>query len=1400
MTDSSTNKRPPKPKSRNKLLRYLVTIPLSLIALFLLLLSLGVFFLSSTESGSALLLNKVSDTFADLKIEGVKGRLLSDLNIQHIFWEKDGLEIDVMDAELTALDVIPSISLDTLHAKHITISLPEDEEKKQYKPFEITLPDLHLPIDINLKNVDVDELHIKQGDALVQLRNVKLSTNIINDTLKLHNLSGNLYDDAGEVIVKAKGEMGLSTPHPLDLAVAIKGDSTRIGVGELDISAKGKVVDYQLLSKGHWKYAEYPEYKLTLLGKGNLEQLDVESLHLDGTAGIADLKGRMSWSPELNWQLTLTGDGLNPAPFVADYSGDLAMEWLTTGSLTDKLTIQLELKKLTGQLQDYPIDASLQMTIKDEVFSLSTLQASVGDNTLTADGKGQADSKNNISINWQLDAPKLAQLHPSVNGKLKADGKLTGKMDGSELSILFNSLKGKVLNYPINAKGRVQLNGQLISAEDLIVNVGKNQLTLNGSADEQQGIDWKLNARNLSQLHPDITGSVKAAGNAKGLLDGTRAALHIDHLKGKLQGYPITASGDVKLQNEAVTAKSIRLNVGKNQITLSGNSAEDLGIQWAVNAPNINQLYADIKGNIKGSGQLSGALDGSSYQLKVQSLNGKVEGRPLNIKGYITSESGQLTLKDLTVLAGKNHLQADGKASEPFDLRWKIDAPTLSQVWPTLGGSLKGQGILAGSIEKLHIKADLKGKQLRYEDIKLAAIDLKADQNGEIYTLKTTLKALKLADNVIEQATIDGKGSIENHTVKLAVQHKDGKLKTQAQGSWKDEQWKGQIKKLGLRDTPAGNWNLTKPVSINASAEQVTSSSFCLVNAQRASLCSEGQWSANNGIKAKGKLKQIPLAMGKPWLPDNITLPGLVNADFDFKEINGKPNGVLDLRLPNSSITIKDEKGRVETVQYTNANAKVTINNKHAKLNSTIDVKGRGTLSAEGKVDLAKNSKLSRIDAKAKLSIPDIHWIQQLSNDIDELKGTIDGIVVVKGTLGKPIVTGSATLKNASLFLPETGARLQAVNLTAQANRADQMIIKGSLKAGQGILQANGKLYLANLPNWKADLKLVGNNLLLMNTHEVQAQVSPNLTIKAEPKAVLITGTLKIPETTVTLRELPSSAMQRSDDIVIVGRTAQPSTSKSNKTAANKQQQSPIAIKPNVVIELGDKVSFSGFGFNSRLTGRIRVQKTRQDIVTHGALNIVDGIYKAYGQDLKIERGRLIFDGPIDNPGLDIRAVRKIPNGDILVGIGLRGTAQSPESELFSEPPQTETDTLSYLLTGNSVASATSGDSAMLSSAISSLGIKGGETMAQKLGGQLGLDNVGISSSTGNYKDSELSLGKQIGSKLYVKYIVGLFDSLQKVAVTYQINQRLQAEILSGEQQEIDLNYKFDTDKGIFGR
>ena len=216
----------------------------------------------------------------------------------------------------------------------------------------------------------------------------------------------------------------------------------------------------------------------------------------------------------------------------------------------------------------------------------------------------------------------------------------------------------------------------------------------------------------------------------------------------------------------------------------------------------------------------------------------------------------------------------------------------------------------------------------------------------------------------------------------------------------------------------------------------------------------------------------------------------------------------------------------------------------------------------------------------------------------------------------------------------------------------------------------------------------------------------------------------------------------------------------------------------------------------------MRLLMNKQDIIGEGSLNVVEGVYKSYGQDLKIERGRVIFNGPLDNPGLDVRATRQIEDEDLTVGITLSGTIQQPESVLFSNPSQNQSDTLSYLVTGRALSSISSGSqSDLLMKAVTTLGVSGGETLAQNIGGKLGLDNVNIKTNNGDYKQSELALGKRLGPKLYVKYMVGLFDSLQKAAVTYEFNKRLRLEATSGaDDQSFDFIYKIDSNKGPFGK
>ena len=86
------------------------------------------------------------------------------------------------------------------------------------------------------------------------------------------------------------------------------------------------------------------------------------------------------------------------------------------------------------------------------------------------------------------------------------------------------------------------------------------------------------------------------------------------------------------------------------------------------------------------------------------------------------------------------------------------------------------------------------------------------------------------------------------------------------------------------------------------------------------------------------------------------------------------------------------------------------------------------------------------------------------------------------------------------------------------------------------------------------------------------------------------------------------------------------------------------------------------------------------------------GEYRAYGQRLDIERGIVRFTGAVDNPALDILAIR--PNMLQRVGVQVTGNALAPYVRLYAEPDMPDAEKLSWLVTGR--ASAGSGAEAAL--------------------------------------------------------------------------------------------------------
>mgnify|MGYP002062812891 FL=1 len=220
---------------------------------------------------------------------------------------------------------------------------------------------------------------------------------------------------------------------------------------------------------------------------------------------------------------------------------------------------------------------------------------------------------------------------------------------------------------------------------------------------------------------------------------------------------------------------------------------------------------------------------------------------------------------------------------------------------------------------------------------------------------------------------------------------------------------------------------------------------------------------------------------------------------------------------------------------------------------------------------------------------------------------------------------------------------------------------------------------------------------------------------------------------------------------------------------------------------LGDEVQLSGFGLTTGLEGAVQLRGgTHAPFTGQGRLGLVDGRYEAYGQELEIERGSLIFTGPLDEPLLDIRAVRRLP--DVVAGIQLTGTPSRLQSDLFSDPELGDAETLSYLLTGRPLSnSMTTDEGDTLNKAAFALGLSGAGLVTSQIRSQLGLETLTIE---GTADDSRLVAGKRLGDRLLVEYGYGLVDQLGTLLLRYQLNDRLMLESRTGTVSYLDVLYR----------
>jgi translocation and assembly module TamB len=556
---------------------------------------------------------------------------------------------------------------------------------------------------------------------------------------------------------------------------------------------------------------------------------------------------------------------------------------------------------------------------------------------------------------------------------------------------------------------------------------------------------------------------------------------------------------------------------------------------------------------------------------------------------------------------------------------------------------------------------------------------------------------------------------------------------------------------------------------------------LCLSNAG-ANICANGDWQSANAWQLLLDAEQLPLEMVKPWLAPEVLLDGVASLHVQARADAGGVTGTAKLVLNPGSVMLDEGEETLLLTRF--GESRVTANLQNNTVTGELDLplEENGGISGQLRIDQVSARGLwfhegARITSTLSLNITDKGLVSVFVPTLGASRGQVNGDLVVGGTIGKPLLSGTATLKDAGVTLTQAGIQLRDVNMQVSGS-GNTLDLQGSVTSGEGTATYRGQLTFQPDAPMSMDLALAGERVQVANTPEAMVLASPDLKITLREQKLDITGTVNIPEAQIRVRELKGVAKESGDLVLVEQET---------EVAQNGKLQ--VAARINLV--LADKVSFDGFGLTGKLEGKVEIIEQPGKVTRgQGELNIKEGQYAIYGQKLEIERGRLVFaGGPIDNPGLDMRVIRK--SGDVLAGVRVTGTATVPTLTLFSDPVMEQSDILSYLLLGIPTSKASGAQGAALSGAAASLGLAGGDWLSKKLGNAFGIDDVGVESGD-TVEESSLVLGKYLSPRLYISYAVGLFDQLNTFRMRYDLSRRWSVQTEAGAATGADLLFTLE--------
>ncbi|MEH6581706.1 MAG: translocation/assembly module TamB domain-containing protein [Halioglobus sp.] len=1004
-----------------------------------------------------------------------------------------------------------------------------------------------------------------------------------------------------------------------------------------------------------------------------------------------------------------------------------------------------------------------------------------------------------LSARWQHSTLEIEQasLNSEGWGALSLAGKLSFTGDWPlTVSGMLNIEQPPVLWHGLYQRSaQLDLGGSLGELDVSVNSPGEQVLQLQGQVNSlhplvpfEIALDVQWSGPLALQDVPGVEGTVpeiQLTSPLQLIADGSLARQSFDlrggatglgysdlsvYLKGRHQDFTVD-----------IQALELRDPASDSALNLSGSLAISEAIGWDLQAQSSGLDFPVLgaqmpTGRIQGSFGSRGSYASDQWQLSLYdaSLRGEVNGEPATLSGDMKLDS--------RLLIGESHLDLDAygvalslRAQEGSPPNIDLRLSELSNWLPDSRGALSLSVIAQDQQRRLVIQGH--GQDVYWQGLELPSVSISGfyqlEGEGD-FDLIAQAPGLAFKEWEWSELRISLQGSRAAQRLEISSR---GDVETQINvrgGAW-GESWSGLLQPASLV-VGGGTWRLPKPVELqwDGGHKSLNIAAHCW--SQNSSQICPGDLILGESGSADLKAR-LELGLLNALMPNNMTVQGAADAKIDVRwEPGAGLLGKGHLVFGSGALTRSYALDERATVNWERAAVDLLMDDAGLSVKAELqrDAKSGGLkfdLNLPAGAGQAIQGTLAVEDFRVKGALKPI--LPMLASH----DGLVHGELKLSGTADAPLVHGQLALTEGTVSLVGNPTTVEDLTIRFDG-KGERVDIAGAMLLGGGATELQGSLDLR--PDLVLDLNISGEQQTILLPPGVEAKVSEQLRVVATVDHLDLSGNIQVHEGVLEHEQLPPGSVDVSTDVIEVDVAGEPI-----------EKQSPFRYSTDIKVSIAESFEVEGTGLYTVVGGELELKKTLSEpLQLFGELNIAEGKFDAFGQNLKIRRGTLSFVGEPDNPDLNLRAEREIKDEGIVVGLEVLGNLEAFAFNLYSTPPLSESEMMSYLIRGRGLDKGAESDGAAVALSLG-LGAVNQTGVMQGINKIPGISNVSFGTE-GTAQDTAATLGGYIGDRIYISYGVGVYEPINVLTAKFFIFPRFWLEVVSSLISSADMYYSFD--------